>query len=93
MMTATSNRNPAWQAEVKSEFRYLPMTAETTEGEPEQTGDGEIVLRPSTTRWRKAEEGETVDVPTRSPECFVDVFRPGGERVRALASIAATAGS
>ena len=73
---------PAWQAEVKSEFRYLPMTAETTEGEPEQTGDGEIVRRPSTTRWRKAEEGETVDMWLKVWSCFVDVFRPGGERIR-----------
>jgi len=82
MSTATRTSNPAWQAEVKWERRYLPMTKETTAAEMEETTDGETVRRPPTTRWREAEEGETVDMWLKVSDCFVDVFRPGGERIR-----------
>jgi len=37
MMTATTNRNPAWQAEVKWEPRYVHMEEETAEGETVDT--------------------------------------------------------
>jgi len=74
MTTAASKSIPGWQANVKCEVRYIPMTEETT--------DGELVQRPPTTRWRKTEEGETVDMWLKVSDCFVDVFRPGGERIR-----------
>jgi len=82
MTTAASKSNPAWQAKVKCERRYVPMTEETTDGEMKETTDGEIARRPPTTRWRKAEEGETVDMWLKVADSFVDVFRPGGERIR-----------
>ncbi len=37
MATATSNRNPAWQAEVKWERRDIHMAEETAEGETVDT--------------------------------------------------------
>ncbi|MFI5454730.1 MAG: hypothetical protein ACHRXM_04705 [Isosphaerales bacterium] len=57
MMTATSNCNPAWQAEVRWERRYVHMEEESA-------------------------EGETVDTFLKVWDCFADVFRPGGERIR-----------
>ena len=82
MTTATRTSNPAWLAEVKWKRRYVAMTAETTEGEMVETTDGERVRRPPATRWRKAEEGETVDMWLDASDYVVDVFRPGGERIR-----------
>jgi len=57
MMTATTNCNPAWQAEVRWERRYVHMEEESA-------------------------EGETVDTFLKVWDCFVDVFPPGGERIR-----------
>jgi len=37
MMTATTNRNPAWQAELRWERRYVHMEEETPEGETVDT--------------------------------------------------------
>jgi len=83
LMTAVASKNnPGWQANVKCELRYMPMTEETTAGAIVETTDGELVQRPPTTRWRKTEEGETVDMWLKVCDCFVDVFRPGGERIR-----------
>ncbi len=92
MTTATRTSNPAWQAEVKWKRGYLAMKEETVKGAMVQTADGELAQRPPTTRWRKAEEGETVDMWLKVSDCFVDVFRPGSERIRFKASISATAG-
>ncbi|MFI5459012.1 MAG: hypothetical protein ACHRXM_26585 [Isosphaerales bacterium] len=82
MTTAASKSNPGWQANVKCEVRYIPMTEETTAGAMEETTDGEMARRPPTTRWRRTAEGETVDMWLKVWDCFVDVFRPGGERIR-----------
>jgi hypothetical protein len=82
MTNATRTSNPAWQAEVNWELRYLAMKEETIEGAMVETTDGELVQRPPTTRWRKAEDGETVDMWLEVWDCFVDVFRPGGKRIR-----------
>jgi len=82
MTTATRTSNPAWQAEVKWERRYLAMTEETIEGAMVETFDGELVERPPTTRWRKAEDGETIDMWLEVCDCFVDLSRPGYERIR-----------
>jgi len=82
MTTATSKSNPGWQAEVKWERRDLAMKEETIEGAMVETTDGELVQRPPTTRWRKAEDGETVDMWLEVSDCSVDVFRPGCERIR-----------
>jgi hypothetical protein len=82
MATAKCKSNSAWQAEVNWKPRYVPMKAETTEGGLEKTTDGEVVRRPPTTRWRLAEDGEEVDMWLRVCDCSVDVFRPGGERIR-----------
>jgi hypothetical protein len=81
MTTATSTGSPVWQAEVKWKRRFVAMTAETTEGETEETADGEGPRTRPTTRWRKAEEGETVDMWLDASDCFVDIFRADNERI------------
>ena len=62
MTTATRTSNPAWQAEVKWERRYLAMMEETIEGAMLDTFDGEQAERPPTTRWKEAEDGGTIDM-------------------------------
>ena len=66
MTDATSNSNPASRAEVKWESRWIPMP-------PEGTPEGEMEETP---------ENETGVSFLKVWDCFVDVVRPGCERIR-----------
>jgi len=71
--TTPGNSNPSWRAEVKWERRYYRLEAEVPRDEVEETPQSETKGTPET---------PTVETIESVRECFVDVFKPGGERIR-----------
>jgi len=71
--TTPGNSNPSWRAEVKWERRYYRLEEEVPKDEIQETPQGETKGTPET---------QTVETIESVRECFVDVFKPGGERIR-----------
>jgi hypothetical protein len=73
MTSATGATKLAWEATVKWVRRYYPVPRETQEVAMPETPASEVVELP---------EDETMVLLDEVWECFVDVSRPGDERIR-----------